>query len=192
MTKAHILFIADGRSPTALSWISHVQSLDFDVSMISTFPCQPPEGIQHFHVLPVAFSQFSEGLSRESGNGNQENSAGLKSLMRWFSPLFQSLRSLLGPLTLTRTMKAYQGLLRGIQPDLVHALRIPFEGMLGSATPEGIPFLVSTWGNDLTLHAKGSFLMRWFTKSCLQRADGLTSDTRRDVRLAKQWGLDLT
>jgi hypothetical protein len=36
----------------------------------------------------------------------------------------------------------------------VHALRIPFEGMLGSYTPAGIPFVAATWGNDLTLHAR--------------------------------------
>ncbi|MDY6866409.1 MAG: glycosyltransferase [Chloroflexota bacterium] len=190
MKKAHILFIADGRSPTALSWIRHVRSLDFDVSLISTFPCQQPEGIQHFHVLLVAFSWLSGSPAIKSDNVNQETPAGLKSLIRRFSPLFQSLRYLLGPLTLFRYRKTYRQLLRETQPDLVHALRIPFEGMLGSATPEGIPFLSATWGNDLTLHAKGSLLMRRSTKSCLQRADGLTSDTQRDMRLAREWGLD--
>ncbi len=190
MTKAHLLFIADGRSPTALSWIGHVQSLDFDTSLISTFPCQPPQGIQHFHVLPVAFSWFSGGPSKGSSNDHQKPTAGFKSLIRRFSSLFQSLRYYLGPLTLPRQAKAYQQLLREIQPDLVHALRIPFEGMLGSATPEGIPFLAATWGNDLTLHAKASWLMRRFTKRCLHRANGLTSDTQRDVRLAREWGLD--
>jgi len=190
MKKAHLLFIADGRSPTALSWIERVQSLDFDVSLISTFPCQPPDGILHFHVLPVAFSQFSGSTARESGDANQKTPAGLKSLIRRFSPLLQKLRYLLGPLTLFCHRKTYRQFIREIQPDLVHALRIPFEGMLGSATPEGIPFLTSTWGNDLTLHVRGSLLMRSFTERCLNRADGLISDTQRDVRLAKKWGLD--
>ena len=76
-----------------------------------------------------------------------------------------------------------------MQPDLVHALRIPFEGMLGSTTPEGIPFIVATWGNDLTLHAVSTPWMKKATRRCLERADGLTSDTQRDIRLAHEWGL---
>ena len=71
----------------------------------------------------------------------------------------------------------------------MHALRIPFEGMLASLTPAGTPFVTATWGNDLTLHANGSYLMRKWTKRCLTRAEGLTSDTQRDLRLAGSWGL---
>jgi len=190
MKKAHVLILADGRSPTALSWINNIQSLDFDVSLISTFPCQLPKGVLHFHVLPVAFSKFSGSRSEGAARESQRTPSGFNVLIQQFSPLFQNLRYYLGPLTLPRYKKAYLALLLDIQPDLVHALRIPFEGMLGSATPEGIPFLASTWGNDLTLHVRGSLLMRSFTERCLHRADGLISDTQRDVRLAKKWGLD--
>ncbi len=188
--KPQLLILADGRSPTALSWIRTVLTLDFDVSLISTFPCQSPEGVRNFHVLPVAFSQFSNSQNRKPANEPlRKRKSQIKAFIRRFSPLFQNLRYLLGPLTLSRYKNPFRRLVGEIQPDLVHALRIPFEGMLGSMTPKGIPFLVSTWGNDLTLHAKGSFLMRHFTRQCLQRADGLTSDTRRDIRLAHEWGL---
>jgi glycosyltransferase involved in cell wall biosynthesis len=188
MKKAHILIIADGRSPTTLSWIKNIQTLDMNVSLISTFPCLPPEGIRHFHIIPVAFSKFSSGKPHEGKQ--QKTSFGIKHLIRQFSPLFQRLRYLLGPLTLPHHAKAYRKLVWDIQPDLVHALRIPFEGMMGGATPIGMPFLVSTWGNDLTLHAEGSLLIRNLTKRCLRRADGLMSDTQRDIRLAERWGLE--
>jgi len=188
--KAHILIVADGRSPTALSWIGNILSLGYEVSLVSTFPCQPPEGLRHFYVQPVAFSTFNSSQKRKPASEVQQKSKpGIKNLIRRFSPLFQNLRYLLGPLTLHRHASPFQQYVNDIQPDLVHALRIPFEGMLGSATPEGIPFLVSTWGNDLTLHARGSLLMRRFTRRCLERADGLTSDTQRDIRLAQEWGL---
>jgi hypothetical protein len=42
-----------------------------------------------------------------------------------------------------------------IKPDIVHALRIPFEGMLATAAQLPIPLAVTIWGNDLTLHAAG-------------------------------------
>ena len=71
----------------------------------------------------------------------------------------------------------------------MHALRIPYEGMLAAVTPVHIPFLVSIWGNDLTLHARTAPLMASRTRQALERADGLLADARRDLRLAREWGL---
>jgi len=183
--KGHILLIADGRSPTARSWIANIQAIGYKVSLISSFACQPPPKMIHYHHIPLAFSQFSAG----GGHDKKSQQTGLRRFIKRFSPIFQGLRYWIGPLTLPKHTSIYQDLVNRIQPDLVHALRIPFEGMLGSYTPKEVPFIVGTWGNDLTLHAKGSPLMRSSTHRCLQRANGLTSDTYRDVRLAHQWGL---
>lgn len=188
--KGHILLIADGRSPTALSWIANVQALGYQVSLISTFPCSPPEGVAHFYLLPVALSRLSRGAHTSSQPVARSATAKPgPGLLRQFAPVLQSLRYVIGPLTLPRFAWTYKKIVQELKPDLVHALRIPFEGMLGSYTPKGIPFLAATWGNDLTLHAGGSPLMRTFTKRCLARADGFSADTRRDVRLAREWGL---
>ncbi len=188
--KAHVLIIADGRSPTALSWIKNIRTLDYQVSLVSTFPCQPPEGMEHFRILPVAFSRFSRETSIRTTAPSRPQKASLKSMIQRYAAGFQVLRYYLGPLTLSHYSAPLRMFIQEIQPDLIHALRIPFEGMLGAATPKGIPFLAATWGNDLTLHARGSFLMRRFTRRCLERADGLTSDTHRDIRLAQALGLD--
>ena len=185
--KGHILVIADGRSPTALSWIENVKSLGYKISLVSTYPCEPPEGLNQFHMLPIAFSRFS---GRSATKKTPSSDRPMRSFIRRFSPTLQKLRYFLGPLTLVRQRANFQRIVNDIQPDLVHALRIPFEGMLGSYTPAEFPFLAATWGNDLTLHAKGSLLMKIFTRRCLKRADGLTSDTHRDVRLSRTWGLD--
>jgi glycosyltransferase involved in cell wall biosynthesis len=103
--------------------------------------------------------------------------------------LLQKFRYILGPLSLLKFKQPYQKLVEQISPDFVHALRIPFEGMLAGYTPNNIPLLVAIWGNDLTLHARGSWLMAKFTEQCLKRAAGLTSDTQRDIRLAREMGL---
>jgi glycosyltransferase involved in cell wall biosynthesis len=60
--------------------------------------------------------------------------------------------------------------------------------MLAEATPPGIPLVVSIWGNDLTLHARGSLLMASRTRRTLRRAQGLMADAGRDLRLGKEWG----
>jgi hypothetical protein len=98
------------------------------------------------------------------------------------------LRYFLGPLSLPMQQRKFLARVRVIQPDLVHALRIPFEGMLASVTPAGIPLAVSIWGNDLTLHAGRSAWLAALTRRTLRRADGLLADAGRDIRLAEQWG----
>lgn len=184
--KGHVLIVADGRSPTALSWIKNIQSLNYKVSLISSFQCEKPVGVDHFHILPIAFSRFSTGTASPKKEGSGQR---LKPFIKRFAPLLQKFRYILGPFSLLRFKGPYQNFVKEIDPDFVHALRIPFEGMLASYTPKDIPLIVAIWGNDLTLHAKGSWLMGKFTNQCLTRADGLTSDTRRDIRLAKEMGL---
>jgi glycosyltransferase involved in cell wall biosynthesis len=186
--KKHILIVADGRSPTAQSWIKNILSSGYQVSLISSFHCEKPKGLVHFHILPIAFSRFSTGP--KTNDKKIENASGTKKLIKRFAPLLQKFRYILGPLSLLKYARQYQKLVTEIAPDLVHALRIPYEGMLASYTPNDIPLVLSIWGNDLTLHAKGSLLMRFFTKRSLTRADGLTSDTQRDLSLAVDWGLN--
>jgi glycosyltransferase involved in cell wall biosynthesis len=106
--------------------------------------------------------------------------------------ILRMLRYYLGPLSLLFYRRRYGQIVSEFQPELVHALRIPFEGMLATTTPVGIPLVVSTWGNDLTLHARGSFLMAHLTRSVLHRADGLITDTQRDVGLGTDWGFAVT
>jgi glycosyltransferase involved in cell wall biosynthesis len=73
-------------------------------------------------------------------------------------------------------------------------MRIPYEGMMSAVAlggPPGAmkaPLIVSTWGNDFTLHAPSTRLMSHYTRETLQVADALHADCQRDVRLAGEWG----
>ena len=99
------------------------------------------------------------------------------------------MRALAAPLTLSRQQDEFLQIVADRKPDIVHALRVPYEGMLASITPQEIPFIVSIWGNDLTLHAHTSPMMAAQTRRTLRRADGLLADADRDLRLAGEWGL---
>jgi len=178
-----ILFVADGRSPIAASWLRHWTDRGEEVHLVTTFPCARLPGLASFHVLPVAFAGL--GAGRAGGPAQAVPRAGLRQRGRG---LLRPLRYWLGPLSLPPFQARYASLATGIAPDLVHALRIPFEGMLAEATPEGIPLLVSIWGNDLTLHAHGSPLMAAWTRRTLGRARGLLADADRDLRLGRAWG----
>ncbi|MGA2490034.1 MAG: glycosyltransferase family 4 protein [Anaerolineales bacterium] len=181
-----ILFVADGRSPIALNWLRYWPEAGHSVHLISTFPCDPPAGLDSFHVLPVAFGRMAGSQVR-----NTVESLRRLSLVGSLRGLLLPLRYYLGPLSLPFYQALFQDVVTEIQPDLVHALRIPFEGMLAVTTPAGIPLVVSTWGNDLTLHAHGSVLMAHLTRRVLHRADGLITDTKRDIRLGQEWGFNL-
>ena len=94
------------------------------------------------------------------------------------------------PLTISRASKKLRGYIERVKPDLIHAMRIPYEGMLAADAYAGIPLLVSVWGNDFTLHAKSTSLMDHYTRWTMNVADALHADCYRDLRLAKQWEFD--
>jgi hypothetical protein len=62
--------------------------------------------------------------------------------------------------------------------------------MLAADAYTGTPLIVSVWGNDFTLHAPSTPLMRHYTNWTLKVADALHADCQRDIRLAHEWGLN--
>ncbi|MFH1185235.1 MAG: glycosyltransferase family 4 protein [Chloroflexota bacterium] len=171
-----LLFVADGRSPIALNWIRYFVERGDDVFLASTFVCSPDVPLQELEITPVAYSA-NTGSSKPARRG----SSALKSLT--------ALRHLLGPLTIPRAARKLRAFADRVRPDLVHAMRIPFEGMLAADACGAAPLLVSVWGNDFTLHAPSTALMRHYTTWTLRVADALHADCRRDIRLAREWGL---
>ncbi len=177
-----LLFVADGRSPITLSWLRHWIERGDEVHLVSTFPCEVPPGLASFHVLPVAFGALG------GGQAGHTSPAPKQGLVGRFRNLLRPLRYYLGPVSLLPYQRRFRALVAALRPDLIHALRIPFEGMLAASAHGEAPLIVSIWGNDLTLHAYGSFLMNWLTRRTLRRAHGLMADTRRDIRLGREWG----
>ncbi len=172
-----IAFVADGRSPTALTWIDHFLSSSHEVHLVSTFACDPPSGLASFHVVPVAFSGASKSSSQAA---RSRLPVGIRT----------ALRNWAGPLTLRSAAAKLNSILAEIKPDLVHAMRIPYEGMLAAAADPKAPLLISVWGNDFTLHAHSNFLIAAATRRAVRRSDALHADTQRDLRLAADWGFD--
>ena len=177
-----LLFIADGRSPIAVHWIRHWVERGDDVHLVSTFPCVPDLKLASLSIIPVAFSGVKSFTAYGTpGKDDLFRGADAIQMRMW-------LRQWFGPLTLSSASRALREIIKSIQPGLVHAMRIPYEGMLASIADPGVPLVVSVWGNDLTLHAPASPLMRVSTHRVMERADALHTDCQRDVRLAHAWG----
>jgi glycosyltransferase involved in cell wall biosynthesis len=175
-----ILFVADGRSPIAINWIEYFSNSGHEVHLVTTFDCKPALKLASLHFVPVAFSAAAESSSNP------------RSGLRGFLPtgMRTKLRSWLGPLTIKKAAAQLQAICAELKPDLVHAMRIPYEGMLAAAADPQAPLLISVWGNDFTLHAPSTPLMRHYTRMAMRRADALHSDTQRDVKLAARWGFE--
>jgi glycosyltransferase involved in cell wall biosynthesis len=172
------MFVADGRSPIALSWITHFVKAGYEVHMISTALCKPDLDLASFEVVPVAFS----GMRKQLQPG-RSSIGGARMI-----PLRAFLRHWLGPLTLSRASRAAREVINSVGPDLVHAMRIPFEGMMAAAADPTVPLLLSVWGNDFTLHAPSTPGMSLHTRRALLRADALHVDCKRDLNLAHARG----
>jgi glycosyltransferase involved in cell wall biosynthesis len=190
-----ILFVVDGRSPIALNWIDYFVEQGDEVHLASTFSCLPNIHLASFHLVPVALS-----ASKKSGDASASKPGRKKGIVWGASSvgLRTKIRQWIGPLTLPRSALILHELIKEIQPDLIHTMRIPFEAMLAALALEGdghngidlgsLPLLVSVWGNDFTLHAPSTPLMKHYTRRTVRRADGLHTDCRRDLGLAHAWG----
>lgn len=205
-----LLYVVDGRSPIARSWIEYFIGAGHEVHLVSSRPAPPLEGMASLSVVPVAFSGFgangaaSAGRPAEGATAALGDSQGVASLDRgrpskpqsswWRSaasiPLRTALRHWFGPLTVPGAGRRLRPIIDRLQPELVHAMRLPFEGAMAAAAGGRAPLVLSTWGNDFTLHAPASPLMRRMTRRSLRQVDGLHSDCQRDVRLAAEWGFD--
>ena len=138
-----ILFVADGRSPTALNWMRYDTERGDQVYLATTFACQPDLPLSGLEHTPVAFS----GLKTAASNNAPKRGLWGASTLR----LRTLLRQWLGPTTIARSAPRLRGFIQRTQPDLVHAMRIPYEGMLAADASTGLAPLLIQVGSAETL-----------------------------------------
>jgi len=171
-----VLLVADTQSSTAWGWVDAVRSAGVTVLGADGKPWP------HCPVKPNGEKGLAIVVRRRLGCLSAKTRRRLIAI--------QKLRRLAGPsLALLRGWRLRR-VINATKPDLVHALRIPYEGMAAAAAcPSGVPLAISIWGNDLTLHAGVNRLVAHATRKVLARADLLYADCQRDLDLAKAWRL---
>lgn len=177
-----LLFVTDARSPISRNWMRHFIERGDEIFIASTFACDPAEFPSvRMEFTPVAFSAAKKQSSAPSSASSRTLSLRTKT------------RQWLGPVTIPAAARKLRTFIKEVQPDIVHAMRVPYEGMLTASALQGLvprpSFLVSVWGNDFTLHAPSTPLMKYYTRKVMRSVDGLHSDVERDVKLAHAWGL---
>lgn len=186
-----ILFVADARSPIAQNWIRHFVQRGDEVYLASTFQGDIGFPLAGFEFTPAAFSAIKR--NQPAGSRGFSLAVGLRTRIRQW----------IGPLTLPRSAQKLSAYINQVKPDIIHALRIPYEGMLtalavgrvASRSLRSVPrpqpaFIASVWGNDFTLHAPSTPLMGYYTRKVLKSITALHADCERDIRLAAKWGFD--
>ncbi len=174
-----ILFVADGRSPIALNWMAYFLEAGDEVHLVSLYPCQTDLPFASVHWLRVPFLG--------SDIAARPHQAGL--LRRFIpTPWRTKLRQYFVPYRIRHPAQELRLLIDRLKPDLVHAMRIPYEGMVAALSNPDCPLLISVWGNDLTLHVSANRRIRQLTRQALCRANALHTDCYRDQRLAGSWG----
>jgi glycosyltransferase involved in cell wall biosynthesis len=188
-----VCFIADARSAITRNWVGHFIARGDDVQIISSYPCAtdsiPGAAIT---VAPVALARLSGSRAAKTAPTTARPPA-LASVKGRALALSSTIaqHSVL-PFGVRRQADQMREMIAHIAPDIVHAMRIPFEGIAAArAVPEGLPLIVSVWGNDFTLWASRNRLIARQTRHALKRADGLHTDCRRDLKMAvDEWGFD--
>jgi glycosyltransferase involved in cell wall biosynthesis len=175
VANLRICFIADYRSSISRSWIGYFENHPgYEVSVI-TSRRQPVPGRRRerrfqprfLHSLsPGQLSVLSRILSR-----------GIRILV-----LVRGVHLLIGS-------RRVRGEIERFNPDLVHAMRIPFEGILAARASTERPLVVSVWGNDFSLWADASRVVRAATRATLRRTTSLQADCHVDIRRAQELGL---
>ena len=190
-----LCFVADGRSVIAKNWIRYFIERGHEVHLISTFPCDPSDPpVASLHIAPLDFSAHARAANI-GGNAGGLTTHGnpffsrLRGSLLWKA--LAKLRDLLNPFAVALQQRKVKRIIRRLNPDLVHAMRIPFEGILAARALEGEPFplLISVWGNDFTLFADGSPEIARLTRRAMARTDALHPDCERDLHLARRYGL---
>lgn len=183
--QLRLCFVADHRSPIAQQWVQFVEKQGHVAQLISSrWPGEEADTSYELLGPGAVIEHLARGRRRTDADHRLSGVAPrLRSGGHW-------LANALGPLELRRHVYGLRRQIDRFDPDLVHAMRIPYEGMAASLAVKDRRLITSIWGNDLTLHAPKSWAMAAATRRVLKRTDALHTDCSRDLALARSWGFD--
>lgn len=203
-----LCFVVDFRSPHARNWIEAVAASGDEVHVVSTYAASTSPAIASLTTIPVGFgfaaanpvlrryvaatggAGFPPGTAGKPGDDSLGWGLGVTTIRRIALRLRPLGDWVFGPIDVIRQRERLRRVILDLEPDLVHAMRLPYEGFLAAEAlrDDAIPLLLSTWGSDLMHFAERYPLVARLTRRALRRADAMHSDCMRDVKLARKWG----
>jgi glycosyltransferase involved in cell wall biosynthesis len=202
-----ILLVADMRSPHSINWVNGLLTLGIQTIIVSSrrlnggqrmaLPKVVLDSIVHEPRDPLSRTRVwltdAPGIlraARKIARGSIENQDGGLRKRGHFRPegvgRFELPLELTIAVLLRRTIRKT---VKRSRPNLVHALRVPFEGIAAGKATAGTRFAISIWGSDLVKQAASSPRLAKATRRALRSVDAVHADCHRDVMLAHDWGV---
>lgn len=190
-----VLLYADFRTSHALGWLAGLRRSGLDVRAVSSELLAFTSEIKQASdpVAKLRRALVHRGINsrvRAYAHRLPRDEEGFDTAKTSAMDLLQMLETGLMPLRLPAQLSQLRSHTGAFTPDLVHALRVPYEGLTALTAIRQIPVVVSSWGQDFTMQAdRDPLLHRWINRS-LRRASGLHVDTSSDVAHALNYGFD--
>lgn len=180
-----VLLYADFRSPHAQGWAAGLDRAGIDVVRVSSEfsgkdlgTIEPKDFLAKLRQRIVAGRQGTvPGLGRNSKRDNGRDPA------EWIHTLLALVRYPERSFNLRKLCHLHR-------PDLVHALRLPYEGVTALTSRLPVPVVLSTWGQDFVPQVASSPVLRWWARYAIRRASGLQYDSKPDLDRAFELGFD--
>ena len=186
-----ICFIAEANSIHVRRWIEYFCQPGNEIHVLSTRYCPTPMEGATIHNL----SKFGYGETAVDGIGVKESSIQPRRSYTGGIGRFALARakeSALAPaayfLYQTFALKSKaEAIIKRLQPDIVHCIRLPLEGYIGGLIGYR-PLALTTWGNDMVYFARRYLLCRWLTRKAMPKVDLYFADNLRDKYIAELYG----
>lgn len=199
-----ILLVADMRSPHSVGWVHGLTEIGMDPVVVSSRRLSATERSRMpGHVRRQVVHEPTDGLSRARAftTAHREVLGPVRGMARrrkttmvsrpndsttpegtgWIElPLELNIARQLGRDVLSFAQRS--------KPQIVHALRIPFEGIAVTPIMSMWPTAISVWGSDLAQQAPAATRLAAATRQSLASVRGVHADCHRDVALAREWG----
>lgn len=180
-----VLLYADFRSPHARGWAAGLERAGIEVIKVSSeFGGGDPAIVEPTDILAKWRQSIANG--RQGSAPRPDVRAKLdpgKDPAEWIHTILALVR-------FPQRLIALRKLCRQHRPDLVHALRLPYEGVTALSSGLDVPVILSTWGQDFVPQVESSPLLKWWAFRAIRRAAGLQFDSRVDLDRAIRAGFD--
>lgn len=184
-----VCLVADGHSPLVKSWTGYLAERGHVVHIISSYPVsEAVDGVASMDVVPLGLSALGGVTTRTAHGASRSGLTRLLIQMRRGTAfnLATHAQYWLGSVEAVGKIGAIKDAVAAIDTPFVHAMRLPFEGIVAALAIHDRPVITSIWGNDLTLFAQRYPLVAVLTRRALKRASAVHCDCRRDLYLARQ------
>jgi glycosyltransferase involved in cell wall biosynthesis len=190
-----LCFIADASSIHTRRWVEYFCKPSNEVHILSTAYCAKPVEGAIVHNLAA----WGKGDAPIDGIGVRQDLYLSEPLLNqsWISKISHLIPRRVQESKLFRMAHLYYKVIRfknkaktiikKLQPDIVHCLRLPVEGYIGGLVGYH-PLVMSTWGEDMVYCAQKYFVCRCLTKKAMSKVGLYFSDSLRDKYIAEAYG----